>query len=119
MVRKIDLGDVARNDCLGAKAQTGQEHLHLFGPGILSLIEDDKGVIKCSPPHEGQGSNLDHILFHEPGGSIEIHHVMEGIIEGTEVRVYFFSDIARQEIQVFRPLPQQAGSGQSFRLPVS
>ena len=62
-VRKVDLSDVARDDRPGAEAQAGQEHLHLFGPGILSLIQDDKGVIEGSAPHEGQGSNFDHILF--------------------------------------------------------
>ena len=40
--REIDLGDVAGDDGLGPVAQTGQEHEHLLGGGVLGFVQDDE-----------------------------------------------------------------------------
>src|SRR6185312_12947856 len=44
--RKIDLGDVAGDDDLRSESQSGEEHFHLLGGGVLCLVEDDKSVIE-------------------------------------------------------------------------
>jgi hypothetical protein len=43
--RQVDQGDVTRDDGLRVGPEAGQEHLHLFGGGVLSLIENDEAVI--------------------------------------------------------------------------
>ena len=42
--RQIDLAAIARNHHTAALAQTGQEHFHLHGRGILRLVQNDKGI---------------------------------------------------------------------------
>src|SRR5207244_10652771 len=39
--RQIDLRDVTGDDSLGAVAETGEEHKHLLGRGVLSLGETE------------------------------------------------------------------------------
>ena len=94
---------------LEPKPEPGQKHLHLFGSCILGLIEDDKGVVERSASHEGQGSDFDDAPFQQSGGPIKIHHVMEGIIEGAEVRVDLFSDVPRQKSKLFARLHCRSG----------
>jgi len=53
-VRKIRLGQVARNNGLRVVAQTGDEHLHLLGRGVLRFVHDDKGIVESATAHEGQ-----------------------------------------------------------------
>ncbi len=116
VVGEIDLSDIARDDRLGAEAQTGQEHLHLFDPGILGLVQDDEGVVERPAPHEGQGSHFDHILFDEPGGPFKVHHVMEGVVERAEVGVHLLGNIARQKTQLFTRFDGGPGQDDPFDL---
>src|SRR5699024_8349166 len=43
--RQVHLGDVTGHHDLGTETQTGQEHLHLLGRGVLCLVQDDEGVV--------------------------------------------------------------------------
>src|SRR5882757_11177612 len=43
---QIYLRDVAGDDDLRAKAQAGQEHLHLLARAVLRLVEDDERIIE-------------------------------------------------------------------------
>src|ERR1700734_3783420 len=42
--RQVDLRNVTGDNDFGAESQPGQKHLHLFGGGVLSFVEDDEGV---------------------------------------------------------------------------
>src|ERR1039457_6360481 len=43
--RQVDLGDVTSHDDLRAEAEPGEEHLHLFGGGVLRLVQGDERVV--------------------------------------------------------------------------
>ena len=43
--RKVALARIARHDEFGIESQSRQEHLHLLGRRILSLVKDDEGVV--------------------------------------------------------------------------
>ena len=47
---------VTCNNSRGAKAQSRQEHFHLFARGVLSLVENDERVVERSTAHEGKGA---------------------------------------------------------------
>src|SRR6266496_5426210 len=49
--RQVDLGDVAGDHGRGVEPEPGQEHLHLLRRGVLSLVKNDKRVIKRPAAH--------------------------------------------------------------------
>ena len=79
-MREIHLGDVAGDHDLGAKAQAGEEHLHLRGRGVLGLIKDDKRIVQCAAAHIGQRSDLDDAGLHELRDHLWIEHVPQGVV---------------------------------------
>src|ERR1700679_2765803 len=52
--RQVDLRNIAGDNDFGAESQPSQKHLHLFGGGVLSFVEDDERVVQRSPAHIGQ-----------------------------------------------------------------
>ena len=71
--RQVDLGDVARDHHLRAEAETGQEHLHLLGRGVLRLVEHDERVVQRAAAHVGERGDLDRrgaMSFGTSSGSI-------------------------------------------------
>src|SRR5438270_5727740 len=65
----VDLGDVTRDDHLGAEADSRQEHLHLLGGGVLGLVEDDEAVVERAPAHESERRHLDGAALEEAVGT--------------------------------------------------
>ena len=57
--RKIDLRDVARNDCAGIRAHAREKHLHLHRRGVLRLVQNDEGVVERAAAHVCQRNDLD------------------------------------------------------------
>src|SRR5678815_4241658 len=55
---QVDLCDVTSDDRLGTESETGQEHLHLLGRGVLCLVEDDEGVVQLSLIHISEPTRL-------------------------------------------------------------
>ena len=64
---KIDLGYISGDHRLGIETDPGQEHFHLFGRGVLGLIEDNECIVQCPPAHERQGRNFYDAALDEPG----------------------------------------------------
>src|SRR5687767_1295644 len=50
--REIDLRHVTGDDRLRSEAEAGEEHLHLFGRGVLRLVQDYEGVVERPAAHE-------------------------------------------------------------------
>src|ERR1700677_1481343 len=85
--RQVDLRNIAGDNDFGAESQPSQKHLHLFGGGVLSFVEDDERVVQRSPAHVGQRRNLDHPGRHQLRDHLGIHHVVQGVVERPKVRV--------------------------------
>ena len=74
--RQIHLGGVTGDHRPGIETDPGEKHFHLFPGGVLGLIEDDKGIAQCPAAHEGEGGNLDYLLFDEITGLFRAEHVI-------------------------------------------
>src|SRR5262245_1501206 len=94
---EVDLRHVAGDDRLRAVAETGEEHLHLLGGGVLGLVEDDEGIVQRPAAHEGQRRDLDGAALDQLAGAVEVDHVVQGVVERTQVRVDLLRQVARGE----------------------
>src|SRR6478609_3485676 len=65
-VGQVDLGHVARDNCLRSEAEAREEHLHLFGRGVLGLVEDDEGIVEGAAAHVRERGDFDRSPLHEP-----------------------------------------------------
>jgi len=63
---------VAGDHRLGAKAEAGQEHLHLLGGGVLRLVEDHEGVVERAPAHEGERRHFDRAALDQVLRAIDV-----------------------------------------------
>ena len=52
-VGRVDLGNVAQTDHLGAGARAGGQRLHLLGREVLRLVDDQVLVVEGAAAHEG------------------------------------------------------------------
>ena len=99
--RQVNLRHVSRDNHLGVHSHAGEEHLDLLGGRVLRFIQNDDGIVQCASAHKGEGGNLDdvqlHILF-QLGGR---YHVLQGVIEWLQIRVYLVLHVAGQETELF------------------
>ena len=79
--------------------RTREEHLQLSQGGVLGLVQDDEGAVQGPAPHVGQRRDLDDALLHEYLQLAGMDHVMQGIVQGLEVRVQLLLHVAGQESQ--------------------
>ena len=106
---QVDLGDVTGNDHLRAEAQAGQEHFHLLGGGVLCLVEDDERVIEGAATHVRQRCDLNGARLHELGDGFGLEHVVQRVVERSQVRVDLLVEGAGQEAQTLASLHGGAG----------
>ena len=99
---QVHLGDVPGDHHLGAEAEPGQEHLHLFRRGVLRLVQDDERVVERAAAHVGQRGHLDGPGGHQPRNRFRVHHVVQRVVQRAQVRVDLVAEGAGQEAQ---PLP--------------
>ena len=66
-VGRVDLGDVAQADDLGARARAGDEGLHLLGGQVLGLVQDDVFIEEGAAAHEVQGLDADPVAYQVVG----------------------------------------------------
>ena len=66
----------------------------------MRLVEYHESVAQSSAAHVGERGNLDHATLHELVGTLTIHHVKQGIVERTHVRVDLFLEGAGQKAQI-------------------
>src|SRR2546430_2206500 len=105
---EVDLGDVTGNDDVRAEPESGQEHLHLLGGRVLRLVEDDERVVEGAAPHEGERRDLDDTPVHQPCDDLGVEHVVERVVERTEVRVDLGEDVPGQEAEPLARLDRRA-----------
>ena len=106
---QIDLGAVTGDDALGVVAQTGQEHEHLLGGGVLRLVEDDKGMVQGASAHVGQRGDFDDAAVHELLDLIRLQHVIKRVVERPQVRQDLFFQCSGQKAECFAGLHGGAG----------
>src|SRR5690625_1586176 len=99
MRRQINLRQIAGNDRLGAKANAGQKHLHLFGGGVLGLIKNDECVIEGATAHIGQRRHLNHVALGQPGRLVKTKHFVQRVVQRAQVRIHFLGQVAGQKTQ--------------------
>ena len=102
--RQIDLRDVAGDDDLRAVAHARQEHLHLRDGRVLAFVEDNDGVIKRAAAHEGERGDLDDVVLGVALDLLGLHHVVEAVEEGSEVRVDLGRHVAGEKAEPFARL---------------
>ena len=106
---QVHLGDIAGNDHLRAETQAGQEHLHLFGGGVLRLVKDDERVVEGTATHVRQRCDLNGARFHELGDGFGLEHVVQCVVERAQVRVDLLVEGAGQEAQTLAGFHGGAG----------
>ena len=108
-VRQVDLGNIAGNDCLGAEAQSGEEHFHLLGRSVLRLIEDDEAVIQGTAAHIRQRCDLDGAALLIFGEIVRAEHIKQAVVQRAQIRVYLALQIAGQKAQLLACLDRRTG----------
>src|SRR5690606_26583068 len=97
--REVDLRDVTRDDHFRAEAESREEHLHLLWRGVLRLIEHNKRVIERTTAHVGERRDLDGAAREELRHEFWVHHLVERVVQRTEVRVDLVREGSREKAQ--------------------
>ncbi len=80
--RQVYLCRITGDHGCGSKSDTCQKHLHLFTCRVLCFIENNKSIIECSAPHEGEGCHFDDISLYVFGYRFKSEHFIKRVIEG-------------------------------------
>ena len=96
---EIDLGDVPGDHHLRVEPEARQEHLHLVGRGVLSLVENDERLIERAAPHECQRRHLDHAPLEVGVDALGVEHVVEGVEERAQIRIDLLHHRAGQKAE--------------------
>ena len=107
--REVVLGEVAGDHRAGAVAHPREEHLHLLGGGVLGLVEDDEGVVQGAAAHERERGDLDDAALPEALRLLQVHQVVERVVERAEVGVHLLDEVAGEEAQFLAGLDRRAG----------
>ncbi len=106
---QVDLADVAGHHRLGAKADAGEKHLHLFDRGVLRFIQNHKGVVERAPAHEGQRRDLDLLALERFLHLVGAHQLVQRIVQRAQVGVNFLAQVAGQKTQLLTRFHCRAG----------
>ncbi|MPN39490.1 hypothetical protein SDC9_187018 [bioreactor metagenome] len=79
--RQVNLGDIAGDNRFGVKADTGQEHFHLFDGGVLALIKNDERIVECTSAHIGQRCNFNDVTFNQLFNLLKTEHFEQRVIQ--------------------------------------
>ena len=85
---------VTCNNGRGAKAQSRQEHFHLFASGVLSLVENNERVVERAATHEGKWCNFDDISLDVFTHRLKPEHFIECVVKRAKIRVDLLRQIA-------------------------
>ena len=114
--RHVDLGDVAGDDDLRAEADAGEEHLHLLGRRVLGLVEDDEAAVERAAAHERERRDLDRAPLEQPLRALGLDHVVERVVERTQVGVDLGHEVAGQEAEPLARLDRRPGEDDAVDL---
>ncbi len=113
---QVDLRHVAIHHHLGVETLAGNHHLHLFAGGVLGLVEDDEAIVERAPAHKREGRHLNHVSFQQFFHPLVVEHLIEGIVQGTQVGVHFFLQRAGQKSQAFAGFHGRPGQNDARHL---
>jgi len=99
IIIKVDLGNITGNHCLGSFANPCQEHFHLRAGCVLGFIENNEGLIESAAPHESQGGYLNYTHLQQLAYLVRLQHIIQSIIDRSQVRVNLGSNIARKKTE--------------------
>ena len=116
MLGKVDLGGISGNDALGVGSEPGKEHEHLFGGGVLAFVENDEGAGEGAAAHVSERGDFEDALIHHLLDLLHIEHVVQGVVERTEVGKDFFLQIAGEKAESFAGLDGGAGEDDAVDL---
>src|SRR5688572_3566960 len=102
--RQVDLRQVTVHRHARILAQAGQKHLHLHGRGVLRLVQDDEGIGEGAAAHEGERRDLDLAGGQALHHLVARHHVVQRVVEWTQIRVDLFLEVAGQEAEALARL---------------
>ena len=94
---QVDLCHISRYDHLGVHTHAGEEHLDLLGSGVLRFIQNYDCIIQRPSAHKGEGSNLNDVQFHVFFQLGSRNHILQGIIQRLQIRVYLILHVTGQE----------------------
>lgn len=109
--RRVDLGAVAGDDHARALAQTGQEHLHLHGGGVLRLVQNHEGIRQRAAAHEGQGRDLDALFLHQLLHLLRGQEIVQRVVKRLHIGIDLFLHVAGQKAQTLIDLDGGARPG--------
>jgi hypothetical protein len=115
-VGHVDLSDIAGHDDLGSEPDPGQEHLHLLGRRVLRFVEDDEAVVQRSPAHERERRDFDGSTLEQLLSTLGIDHVVQGVVQRTQVRIDLRHQVAGQESQSFARFDGRTGQNDALDL---
>ena len=116
VAREVDLADVAGDDGFCAEADTGQEHFHLFGRGVLRFVQNHIRSVERAAAHIGERGDFDQAFFHQFGHAVEAHQVVECVVERAQIGVDFLCQIAGQKAEFFACFDGGADEDNAFDL---
>ena len=93
-VRQVHLGNIAGDDRLGAEADTGEEHLHLLGGGILRFVQYNKCVVERAAAHVGEGGDFDGARLLVAAELFCRQKFCKAVVDGAQVGGYLFLEVA-------------------------
>src|SRR5262245_39094105 len=99
--RQIDLCDIARDHGFAVISDSGEEHLHLLGSGVLCLVENHERVIQSTAAHKRDWRDFDDAALEVTVDSLDVEHVIQRVVEWFQIRIDLFLQRPRQEAEPF------------------
>ena len=75
----------------------------------MRLIQDHKRVVERAATHEGERRHLDGPPLDHFASAVEVHHVVERIVERPQIGVDLLGQVAREETELLASLDGRAG----------
>ena len=100
-------------------AQARQEHAHLRDGGVLRFVEDHEAVFERTAAHERQRRDLDHAALDQAIHALRRQHVVQRIVQRSQVRIDLLRHVAGQKAQLlarFDRGPRQDDALDALRL---
>ena len=88
---------IAGHDALGIHADAGEQHEHLFGGGVLRFIENNERIVKSTTTHVSEGRYFDDFAGKSTLQFLRFHHIVQGVVERSQIGRDFFLQIAREK----------------------
>ena len=106
-VFQIYLSDVASDDGATAFAEPSQKHFHLFGSGVLRLVEYYKRSRQRASAHISERRDFHHSALDELL-IISAEHIAERVVQRAQIRIDFHLQIAGQKSEFLARLDRGA-----------